>query len=251
MTAGATASGGARERRPSGAAMRFDDAEPVSVVLMRHGETTLTRSKAMSGSSVPGPSLAPAGRVQAAQAADLVFRVGRELWPDLPHPSALVASPMVRTQETATAVGRRLGLPVQTDAAFAECHFGDWEGLPVAEVEDGRPGELRRWYEDTAVRAPGGESLDDVGERVGAGLQALLDGGVGRTVVVVSHAMAIRAAVGRTLGMPGSAWSWLRVLPASATVLRWWPDGSRELVALGMPSDAWHARRTSPGVTSR
>ncbi|WP_034222033.1 bifunctional RNase H/acid phosphatase [Actinotalea ferrariae] len=223
--------------RPSGSAMRFDDVEPLTVLLVRHGETDLTLTRALSGSSVPGPSLARSGRVQAARAADLVHRVGRAVWPDLRYPTHVVASPMVRTQETAAAIGRRIGQHVHTDAAFAEVDFGDWEGLGVDEVDERWPGQLRRWYEDPTVAAPGGESLAAVGVRVQAGLEALLQAGTGRTVVVVSHAMAIRAAVGVTLGMPAHAWPWLRVLPASVSVVRWWPDGMREAVTVGLPTD--------------
>src|SRR5690606_17291245 len=73
-----------RAPRPSGAAMRFDDVAPATIVLVRHGETALTTSKALSGSSVPGPGLSAAGRVQAGRAAALVHRIGRELGPDLP-----------------------------------------------------------------------------------------------------------------------------------------------------------------------
>lgn len=223
--------------RPSGAAMRFDDAEPLTVLLVRHGETELTLTRALSGSSVPGPSLARSGRIQAARAADLVHRVGRGVWPDLRYPSHVVASPMVRTQETAAAIGRRIGQHVRTDPAFAEVDFGEWEGLAVADVESRWPGELQRWYEDPSVAAPGGESLEALGRRVEAGLAALLDGGTARTVVVVSHAMAIRAAVGVSLGVPAHAWPWLRVLPASVSVVRWWPDGMREAVTIGMPTE--------------
>lgn len=226
-----------RERRPSGAAMRFDDAEPVTVVLVRHGETELTRSKAMSGSSVPGPGLSTAGRVQAARAADLVFRVGRQVWPDLPHPSRVVASPMVRTQETAAAAGRRLGLPVETDAAFAEADFGRWEGLSTEEVRRDDADTLRRWYQDGTVRAPDGESLEDVGRRVGAGLAGLGETALGRTVVVVSHAMAVRAALGVTLRAPVASWTGLRVTAGSVSVVRWWADGGREVVVAGLPTD--------------
>lgn len=224
-----------RERRPSGSAMRFDDAEPVTVVLVRHGETEMTRSKAMSGSSVPGPGLSPAGRVQAAQAADLVFRIGRAAWTDLPHPSALLSSPMTRTQETAGSVSRRLGLPVVVDPAFAEADFGTWEGRTVEDVEADAPGAVQEWYERGDVACPGGESLVDVGRRVGTGLELLVDGGVGRTVVVVSHAMAVRAALGVTLGMPAPAWTSLRVVAGSVSIVRWWADGGREAVVVGMP----------------
>lgn len=229
--------GTARERRPSGAYVRFDDEEPLTVVLVRHGETAMTTSKAYSGSSVPGPSLSPHGRTQAAQAADLVFRIGRQVWPDLPRPTALVASPMVRTQETAAAVGRRLGLHVAVDPAFAEADFGAWEGLVVDEIEAGWPGALHRWHHEADVPAPGGESMDDVGDRVRAGLEALLDGGVDRTVVVVSHSVAIRASIGVTLGVSSSVWGSVRVAPASVSIVRWWADGAREVAVVGMPTD--------------
>lgn len=227
----------ARERRPSGALPRFDDAEPITFVLVRHGETALTVSKAYSGSSVPGPSLSGHGRVQAAKAADLVYRIGRDFWPDMPRPRTLVASPMVRTQETAAALGRRLGLHVHTDAAFAEADFGAWEGLPGSEIAERWPDLVRRWHLEGDVRAPGGESLVDIGARVGAGLERLLADGVDRTVAIASHTIAIRSAVGVTLGLQPSRWASVRVPPASVTVLRWWADGGREVTVVGMPTD--------------
>jgi len=222
--------------RPSGAALRFDDALPLTVVLVRHGETPSTISRTFSGSGTPGPSLAPAGRVQAAEAADLVFRIGRSRWPDLPHPSAIVSSPMVRAQETAAAVGRRLGLHVETDTRFAECHFGRWEGLTATQIEEAEPGGLREWNADPRRPTPGGEAIVTVGDRFAAALEDQVARGVGRTVVVVSHAMAIRSGVGRAFGMPPELWGSLRVLPASVTILRLWADGGRELVTLSTPS---------------
>lgn len=226
-----------RAPRPSGAAIRFGDDEPLTVIMVRHGETPMTTSKEYSGSSVPGPSLTRAGRIQAAKAADTIFRVGRSLFADLPHPSAVVASPMVRTQETAGAVGRRLGLPVTTDDAFAECDFGEWEGLRADQIEDRWPGDLKRWHVDAEFPAPGGESIEDVGVRVAAGLERLRDEGVDRTVVVVCHSVVIRAAVGLTLGSPSSVWASVRVGPASLTILRMWADDQREVAVVGMPTD--------------
>jgi probable phosphoglycerate mutase len=226
-----------RDRRPSGAAMRFDDEEPLTVVLLRHGETPMTASKAYSGSGVPGPELTRRGRIQAAQAADLASRIGRTLWEDLPHPTELRASPMVRTRQTAGAVGRRLGLVVEEDAAFAECDFGEWEGLTAAEIEARWPGQLKRWHLDAAFPAPGGESIEDVGARVQEGLRRLLAAGVDRTVVVVSHSVTIRAAIGATLGAPSSVWASVRVGPASLSILRMWDDGEREVAVVGMPTD--------------
>ncbi|MFI2569791.1 bifunctional RNase H/acid phosphatase [Cellulosimicrobium funkei] len=229
--------------RPSGATVRFDDAPALTVVLVRHGQTPLTVAGAFSGSSVPGPSLTARGRTQAAQAADLVFRIGRQAWPDLPRPSAVVSSPMVRAQETARAVGRRLGVPVTTDDRFAEVDFGAWEGLTAAEVDAGWPGLLPAWYTTGTTPAPGGESAADVGVRVRQGLRDLVDtmlpgaGPAGRTVVVVGHAVQVRAAIGTSVGAPPEQWSRIRVPPASVSILRLWADGTSELTAQGVPSD--------------
>ncbi|MDO8120279.1 histidine phosphatase family protein [Isoptericola sp. b490] len=226
-----------RERRPSGSAMRFDDAEPVTFVLVRHGETAATLARSLSGSGVPGPGLSAAGRVQAARAADLVFRIGRAHWTDLPHPDAVVSSPMVRTRETATIIGRRLGAQVRADRRAQECDFGAWEGLTPDEVDAASPGTFRAWHLDPAVRAPGGESLEDVGERMTALLAELTPDNLGHSIVVVSHVMAIRTALGRLLQAPPSAWRGIRIPPASLTIVRRWADGTVELVCAGTPSD--------------
>ena len=225
----------ARASRPSGAAMRFDGVPPATIVLVRHGETALTVSRELSGSSVPGPPLSAAGRVQAAQAADAVHRIGRESWPDLPYPSRVLASPMVRTQETAAAIGRRIGQHVEPEPAFAEAHFGDWEGLSTEVVEARWPGQLQRFYTDPGFAVPGGESMADIGVRVEAALTEVAAQGTDATPVVVSHVMAIRAALGITMGLPPAAWTWQRILPTSLSVVRFWPDGMRELVAAGVP----------------
>ncbi|MBD5787982.1 histidine phosphatase family protein [Cellulosimicrobium terreum] len=236
-------SAGAPEVGPSGAAVRFDAAPALTVVLVRHGQTALTVAGAFSGSSVPGPSLTARGRTQAAQAADLAFRIGRSAWSDLPRPSTLVASPLVRAQETARALGRRLGLPVTTDARFAEVDFGAWEGLTAGVVDERWPGLRQQWYESGTVAAPGGESAADVGARVRDGLHDLVGAQLsgappdGRTVVVVGHAVQVRAAIGVAVQAPPSQWSRFRVPPGSVSILRLWADGSSELVALGVPGD--------------
>lgn len=225
-----------RGGRPSGALPRFDDAVPVTVVLVRHGQTAMTVSRGYSGSSEPGPPLDEHGRAQARAAAALVARIGHRLWPDVAPPSELLASPMVRTQETAAVVAARLGLPVEVEPAFREADFGRWQGLTAEQIEAGWPGMLEPWHTTGRVVPPGGESIEAVGTRVRAGLEGLR-GGPERTVVVVSHAVAIRAALGVTLGADPGTWSHLRVAPASLSILRLFPDGRDEVAVAGMPSE--------------
>jgi broad specificity phosphatase PhoE len=213
------------------------------VVLVRHGQTTMTVSRGYSGSGEPGPPLDETGIRQAHDAADLVDRVGRDLWGDIPYPSQVVASPMVRTQQTSAIIAQKLGLSVRTDATFQEADFGDWQGLTSEQIEERWPGQLEPWHTEATLRPPGGESIEDVGVRVRRGLDALLAEGADRTVVVVSHAVSIRAALGVTMGAQPSSWSQLRVAPASVSIIRLFADRRDEVAVAGAPSEGWGTRR--------
>lgn len=243
--AGAPATGAdpgvGRAPRPSGAGVRFDDDQPCTVVLVRHGQTTMTLSRGYSGSGEPGPPLDDHGLEQARNAARLVDRVGHDLWGDIRYPTELVASPMVRTQMTAGEIGARLGLEPRTDATFQEANFGDWQGLTSEQIEERWPGMLEPWHTRGDVRPPGdgGESIVDVGERLRRGLEGLLAGGGDRTVVVVSHAVAIRAALGVAMGANPGSWSQLRVAPASVSIIRLFQDRRHEIAVVGVPSEGW------------
>jgi ribonuclease H / adenosylcobalamin/alpha-ribazole phosphatase len=218
------------------APVRFDDAQPLTVVLVRHGETPMTVSRAYSGSSVAGPPLTERGRQQAERAAALVAAIADDRWGDVPPATEVLASPMVRTQETAAIIAERVGLPVRTEPLVAECDFGEWEGLVAAEIEERWPGRLERWHVDAAFPAPGGESIEDVGRRMHAALEQLRSGGVGRTVVVVTHSVSVRSAVGVAIGANSSSWARIRVAPASVSIVRLWADGGTEVTVVGAPS---------------
>jgi broad specificity phosphatase PhoE len=231
--------GTGRLPRPSGAGVRFDEENPVTVVLVRHGETAMTVARGYSGSSEPGPPLDERGREQAARAAELVHRVGRDLWGDIEYPSEVLASPMVRTQETAAIIAERLGLPVRTEDRVKEADFGQWQGLTAEQIEERFPGQLEPWHTRADLRPPDGESIVDVGERLSAVFDDLLATERGRTVVVVSHAVAIRAALGIAMGANPGSWSQLRVAPASVSIVRLFADKRHEIAVVGAPSDGW------------
>jgi probable phosphoglycerate mutase len=150
--------------------------------------------------------------------------------------STVLTSSTLRTHQTAAAIARRLGVRVEVDDAFAECRFGAWEGLTPAEVDARWPGELLRWLRETSHEPPGGESMSAVAARVRAGLAGRREEAIGRTVVVVTHTIAIRTGVGATIGIAPDCWYGLRVPPASLTVVRLWREG-HELTVLGCPSD--------------
>lgn len=236
MTSGARTSGAGPRERALGATLLAGHGEPVNLVLVRHGQTAMTAARAYAGGDGPGARLSARGQTEAARAADLIHRIGREAWRDLPPASAVLSSSMLRAQETAASIGRRIGASVRVDDAFAECRFGAWEGLSAEEIAERWPEEPWRWHRDPTVRAAGGESQADVAERFLAALPGLLAEYAGRTVAIATHTVTIRSGVGALTGLDPQGWSKVRVPPASLTIVRLWRDGY-ELTALACPSD--------------
>jgi len=220
----------------------------LSLVLVRHGVTDMTVAHLLSGGGTVGPPLNAAGRVQAAKAADAAYRVGRETWAPLAPISRVLASPMQRAQDTAGALGRRLGLKVEVDERAREVNFGAWEGFSVQEAID-RDGDLIRLWDDGVVQAPGGESLADVVDRMGVFVRELAAAhalacaqeDVPDTLAIVSHSVAIKSLVAAAMGFPPATVARIWPTPASLTLLqlRVTPEGElwdAHLLALGVPT---------------
>jgi probable phosphoglycerate mutase len=163
-----------------------------TILLVRHG-VTATTGKVLPGRA-PGLHLSAKGVEQADVAAQRLADLTAA-------PSALYASPLERTRETAAPIARALNLPVKTDKGLFECDFGDWTGKTLA--------SLRRKPEWRAVqnapstfRFPHGESFTEMQLRIWTTLQRLAVDHPGETVVVVSHADPIKAAVTYAQGVP-------------------------------------------------
>lgn len=211
---------------------------PLTMVLVRHGVTDMTLVHALSGSGEVGPSLNTQGKIQVAKAADAVYSIGRRTWDHLAYVSRVFASPMTRTQETGGALGRRVGALVETDERVREIDFGEWEGLTGDEVAERFGDAIHRWRH-AEIAAPGGESIPQVGERMDDFLrdvarqhaQLAADGkDEPRTWAAASHAVAIKSAVGVSLGMDPRTWGAIWPQPASLTMLRLHVDSDGEIL---------------------
>ncbi len=151
-----------------------------TLTLLRHGRTTANAGGLLQG-RIDNP-LDDVGRRQAAAAAAAIGPVDR-----------VVASPLVRAQQTAAAFGAE----VETDDRWIELDYGEWDGQPVRDV----PAEVwSRWRSDLSVRPPGGETLVELGTRVRAALDEAVATGEGH-LLVVTHMSPIKAAVAWALGV--------------------------------------------------
>lgn len=185
------------------------------LLLVRHAPTRATLSQAF-------PTDEPLTLAGRHAAADLARR--------LPDGAHTLTSPALRCRETAAAAG----LEVDIDERLAECDFGSWAGLTLAEVNAADPGDVAAWITDPAARPHGGESLRALADRVAAWLadqQA-------DTTVAITHGGVIRTAVTNLLGHPLSAAWQVGAEPLSITELVW-------------DDHAWHLVPNDPLASGR
>jgi len=187
----------------------YDDKDQ-SILMVRHGESTWNELGLIQGQA-DGPILTEKGRRQSALVA-AQFGQGRV--------GAIYSSDLVRARATAAFVGTTLGLPVAVDPALRERCFGSYEGLPLGALDAVDSGIRGDKVVDATARPDGGESLDEVYERVGLFLERLGAEGHHGDVIVVSHGGAIRAMRAFCAGVPMSGTQWDVVANGSVSTVR-------------------------------
>lgn len=187
---------------------------PTRLLLLRHGQTEMSRQRRYSGRG--NPELTETGRRQAADAARYLGQKGGI--------AAVVSSPLRRSFDTAAAAGDALGLPVGVDDDLIETDFGEWEALTFAEAADRHPDLHRRWLRDTSVRPPGGESFDDVAQRVQRARDRIVADHPSDTVLVVSHVTPIKTMLRLALAAGPSILHRLHLDLASLSIAEFYPD---------------------------
>ncbi|RMI29417.1 bifunctional RNase H/acid phosphatase [Nocardia stercoris] len=188
---------------------------PTRLLLLRHGQTELSIQRRYSGRG--NPPLTALGREQAERAAKHLAAKGGI--------AAVVSSPLGRARETAAAVGAALGVPVRVMDRLTETDFGEWEGLTFTEAAQRDPELHSRWLTDPSLPAPGGESFDQVRERVEAARADLTALYPGENVVVVSHVTPIKTLLQLALGVGPSLLYRLHLDLASLSIAEFYPDG--------------------------
>ena len=221
------------EKLPSSVRAPLDVTEALTtLVLVRHGRTELTESKRISGSGGLNPGLSANGWQDAEAAARAVAAIGNQGVYKHIHPvTAVVASPIQRTQDTASAIAKKLGLSVSLNPNIAEISFGEWDGLTNEEAIERDEKLFNRWRGSWEVAPPGGESLVDFDARVLTGLREIATTYAGQTVAVVSHVMPIRGIVRAALNGGIESYWRPQVSPCSLTVIRFWGLQAAEMMS--------------------
>jgi probable phosphoglycerate mutase len=193
------------------------------VLLVRHGKTPTT-GKVLPGRA-GGLHLSDEGRAQAEAVAERIAALRTD---DRPGPVAVYASPLERTAETAKPIARTLGLRVRTERGLLECDFGQWTGARLnALAKKPEWAQVQRW--PSGFRFPGGESFLEMQARITSAISRLAALHPGETVVAVSHADPIKAAVAAAAGTHLDLFQRLTVSPCSVSALAYSDAGSHVL----------------------
>ena len=149
--------------------------------LLRHGPTEASHSGA------------PLGRL------DLpVTREGQTQWPRVKQELLGLGLQRVLTSDLTRAKTHALdlGLPTLILPDLSEQAFGEWEGIPWAELQNA--GSF--FHEPVKSTPPGGESFARCASRTLMALQGALDGE--QSTLVLAHGGPLRAILAHFLGLP-------------------------------------------------
>jgi broad specificity phosphatase PhoE len=190
--------------------------QPTTLVLIRHahaGDPNGGGPGLMCGwHDAP---LSPLGRAQVEQ---LRARLAAE-----EPPSALYVSALKRAQQTAQAVPAGLRLRARLLGALREIYCGQFEGLPLAEVQSQYPELWQRHLAQTDehFRWPGGESYCGFRSRVLSTLRRIAAAYPGQRVWVITHAGVVSQLLGAFYGISAARWEVFRPGNASITEVSW------------------------------
>ena len=150
------------------------------LTLLRHGQTDYNAKSLFQG-RVDEP-LNAVGEEQAKRAAASIGEVDR-----------VITSPLQRARKTAEA----FGILPDVDEQWVECNFGEWEGQPISSIDSDK---WESYKTDLSYKPPGGESIQEVNQRVFASLESLSIGDE-EHLLVVTHTLPIKSAFHWVLGV--------------------------------------------------
>jgi ribonuclease H / adenosylcobalamin/alpha-ribazole phosphatase len=162
-----------------------------SLLLIRHGHTEATEAGLLY--TDPAAKLTEKGIEQAKAISK---------WIPRHNPNVLVANTAMRVRWTADIISGASGLEPVICQGFDEWRVGEWEGRTYLDIKKNDPEIYAAWSKDPITnRPPGGESIEDLCERIRGNLEALIKTYEGQTVAFVTHAGIIRAILVNALGM--------------------------------------------------
>lgn len=115
----------------------------------------------------------------------------------------IISSPLSRCLQPARDWAREREIKCKTDSRIAEMHYGAWEGLTAQEIMAQFPDQLERWRANPeGMSAPGGESVEQLRDRVVDFCSEICKKHDGKRVLLVMHSGSMRMLLAHTLNAP-------------------------------------------------
>lgn len=166
----------------------------IRLVLIRHCETDENNEKRYVGSKDM-----PLNRAGRKHAELLSFQLK-----DM-HFDCIYSSGLIRAYETAKIIAsfHSAGAGVENLSDLNEMNFGDFEGLTFEEIKINYPEKADEYLRDPLNFCfPGGETLQELNERVLRALDFILKKNASGTILVVAHGGTNRIILGKALNLP-------------------------------------------------
>jgi broad specificity phosphatase PhoE len=171
--------------------------EPRTLLLIRHGRSSQDSTDLVETPRGPqwDPPLDDRGREQAEL---LAVRLRLQQ-----RPAAVYCSPLRRARETIRPFAERAAVEVRFVDDLMEANIGEWEGKSFEEILGADPELLQMFRNQRAIwnRAPGGETVGALRDRVRNAIESILERHPEGDVFVVAHGGVINAYLGPLLGV--------------------------------------------------
>ncbi len=189
---------------------------PLSLYLLRHGETVYSRSGGFCGDI--DPELTSEGTQMAQAFADTYRTVP---W------TAIYTSPMKRTVATVQPLCEAVGIQPQLREGLKEIRYGQWENQTPEFVKQHYPQDYERWITEPAWNAPTeGECGFQVASRSSTVISEIVEKHSSGAVLIVSHKATIRVILCTLLGIDlGQYRNRIAILAASVSVVKFGQRG--------------------------
>jgi isoleucyl-tRNA synthetase len=169
--------------------------------VLRHGESEANAHNIVSYKPEDNYPLTERGRTQVSTAATKLKNKGIDL---------IIASPVMRTKETAAIIAETLGISateIVYDARIAEVNTGDFNGCPIE--------DYRTYFIDTLEKftkcPPNGETLEEMKSRVAEFLYETDAKYRGKTILFVTHEYTTWMMESAAKGATNEEASWIKL----------------------------------------
>ena len=187
------------------------DKQETTIIIVRHGQSMGNVEDKFIG--ITDSQLSPLGLRQAQLTAEYLKDTKID---------KVYSSNLSRARVTAETIAQKHGLEVCIEPDFREIDAGLWEKVGFSKLITLFPQSYSQWLNNVANAQPdGGEHYAQVYERVSKALDKVISENAGKTILIASHATAIKAMECKFLGKGLSIANQLSWVPnASVTIVK-------------------------------